>query len=507
MPFVLTSPRVVSLFSGKAVTGEIAVVMVVGTVDRSPHPLLRPDALSQALADIASSAAPTALIDLIRWLDSFHYEEPLPALELARLVVLLDEAAQPHLRQATDLYLSNVSCARSMRYKALGRDFHASLGRAYELALAALPADAPDPLLSEVLLRSVRCANGEMKWAAFDYQDISGDAWRRAGEAYRKAHELNRLDKPVLIREGRETRSTIRREFVRLVAMHSACLDQLIPERIEATDKLVRHLQYSLELRQEPGKGSLFAVDLETLAPPRRCLAMPAGPSAATHYFSPVEAIPVLDELGRSIAGSRRDFAGLNGTTVSAAIHHLARHWAAQPPTRQYRRHPVGGELALATGLGFIRSLISGGALLKPAAAWTMLDASRNGFGVEGAMLDPEVCRIGALLAAHMGGDGRWVLGVVRRVRLREGGGVYLGVQRIANNPQPIVLDDGRRSWSGILCDPAVRGRAVRIVCEPGLMSSEGPVFAKLGPRMCKLKPSRILSSGPGFQVIGCQVT
>lgn len=479
--------------------------MVLGSVAGGAHPLLQAESLNHVLGGIASSAAPAALIELIRWLDSFHYETlPSPA-ELARLVVLLDEAAQPHLRQAASLYLSNVLGARSVRYKALGQDFHASLGRAYELVLVS-PEEGLEPgLRLEMLLRSVRCANGEMKWAAFDYQELPADTWRRAGEAYRTACELEHLDSPVLIREGRETRSTIRREFVRLVAMKSASLDQLAPERIEAIDKLVRHLQHALDLRQQPGKGQLFAVDLETLSPPRRCLVQPAEPSAAMRYFDPADAMPVLGELGRGMGDASRGFDGMPRATVGAAIRHLVRHWGAQPPTRRFRRHSVGGALSLATGLGFIRSLISGEALLRPAAAWMLQDASRNGFGVHATMMDPDVCRVGTLVAAHLGENGRWVLGVVRRVRVDENGGASVGVQRLSDDPRPVILDDGGRSWNGILCDPPVRGRGVRIVCEPGTVRS-GTVFVKHGARMLKLQSGPALLSGPGYQVVGCQL-
>lgn len=479
--------------------------MVLGSVAGGVHPLLEAESLNEVLGGIAASAAPTALVELIRWLDSFHYEAQVSPAELARLVVLLDEAAQPHLRQAASLYLSNVLGSRSIRYKVLGQDFYASLGRAYALVLASRPEGIePDAQLA-LLLRSVRCANGEMKWAAFDYQDLPAESWRRAGEAYREACELERLDSPVLVREGRETRSTVRREFVRLVAMKSASLDQLAPERIEAIDKLVCHLQHALELRQQPGKGQPFAVDLETLAPPRRYAVQPAEPSVAMRYFDPANAMPTLSALGRDAGGVGWRFDGMNSSTVAGAVRHLLRHWGAQPPTRRFRRHPVGGALSLATGLGFIRSLISGDALLRPAAAWTLRDASRNGFGVQGAMMDPEVCRVGNLVAAYLGENGRWVLGLVRRVRIDGKGRAAVGVQRLADDPRPVILDDGGRSWNGILCDPPIRGRAVRIVCEPGAVRG-GAIFLKLGDRTLKMRGGPVLSEGLGYQVMGGQL-
>ena len=484
-----------------------------GTVVQNAHPLLDSGMLGQTLNAIATDAAPSAIVELIRWLDSFHYEVELSVPDLARLVIALDEAAQPQLRQAAGLYLSNAFGSRSIRYKALGRDFYASLGRAYDLILSRLEADASllrtGGVRTEILLRTVRSAVGEMKWAAFDYTGLSRDVWLRAGSAFRAASASGELNTPVVLREGRETRSSIHREFIRLVALQCASLDQLSPERIEATDKLVRYLQHALELSAEATTGGLFAIDLETLAPPRRCLSMPEAPPAILRFFRPADAVPLLEELQQSLmdAGSSAPaFAGLSLPSVTASIRHLSRQWGSQPPMRQYRRHPVQGQLALATGLGFIRSLLSGEAQLRPAAAWSLLDASRNGFGVSSSMIDPEVCRVGALVGAHVGETGRWVLALVRRVRTGEELGVAVGLQTLSSDPLQVILDDGSRSWSGILCDPVVRGRNVRVVCEPGFMRSSGQVFARVGARMVKLEPGRMLMGGPGYQIIGCQI-
>ena len=115
--------------------------MAAGSVLNNPHPLTQPETLGRILTDIATNAAPTAIVELIRWLDSFHFEGEVPLPQLARLVATLDEAAQPQLRQASGLYLSNVFGSRSVRYKALGRDFYASLGRAYDLVLNGLSGD------------------------------------------------------------------------------------------------------------------------------------------------------------------------------------------------------------------------------------------------------------------------------------------------------------------------------------------------------------------------------
>ena len=285
--------------------------------------------LGRILTEIATNAAPTAIVELIRWLDSFHFEGEVPLPELARLVATLDEAAQPQLRQAAGLYLSNVFGSRSVRYKALGRDFYASLGRAYDLVLNGLSGDfsiePSDSLRTEVLLRTVRAAAGEMKWVAFDYQELAPDVWQRAASAYRAAYVAGGLNLPINLREGRETRSTVSREFIRLVAMQCASLDQLSPDRIEAADKLVRYLQHSLALSVESRGGGQFWIDLDTLAQPQRCLGVAEDAPASIRYFQPGDVVPLLGELRQTLEGGSLGpgFAGIgapsnsSGTTVS----------------------------------------------------------------------------------------------------------------------------------------------------------------------------------------------
>ena len=481
--------------------------MATGSVVRQSHPLLQPEALSRALTEIATEAAPTAIVELIRWLDSFQFDGDVPLPELARLVALLDDAAQPQLRQAAGLYLSNVFGSRSLRYKALGRDFYASLGRAYDLVLAQAAGESVDGLQTELQLRTVRAAAGEMKWVAFDYQELATEVWQRALAAYRAAQGRGVVDAPVQVREGRETRSTIGREFIRLVAMRCASLDQLPPDRIEATDKVVRHLEHAFALYARPQDGSQFSLDLESPAAPRRCLSLPDAVRASTRYFRPADVLPMLGELGRTPenGGLGPVFAGIGAPAVGGAIRHLTRHWGPVPPMRQYRRHRVRGRLALATGLGFIRTLISGGAQLRPAAAWSLRDASRNGFGIVSESFDPDICRVGALVGAYVSETGRWVLALVRRVRSSENGCASVGLQTVSSDPQPVVVDDGDRSWTGILCDPVVRGRVLRIACEPGVLRSPQAFFAKLSGRTIRLMPGNVLVSGPGYQIVGCQ--
>jgi hypothetical protein len=100
--------------------------MGAGTVVENAHPLLqlRPSAARCGHRQQRRAGGPGPGDPLARLLSVRRGALP----ELARLVVALDEAAQPQLRYASELYLSNAFGSRSARYKAIGRDFYASLG-------------------------------------------------------------------------------------------------------------------------------------------------------------------------------------------------------------------------------------------------------------------------------------------------------------------------------------------------------------------------------------------
>lgn len=484
--------------------------MVLGEKDREPHPLLDEQVLRRVLTGISTSAAPVALGELIRLLASMPDVRDMDVRATAQQVFALDEAAQAQLRQAAGLYLSNAYSARSVRYKALGQDFHAFLGQVYDLLMSGLIGDftipRDDPLRAEILLRTVRTAAGEFKWAAFDYQSLAPEAWRRAMSAYRLALSAGVADLPVRLREGRESRTTVSREFARLVALQCAGFEQLPPERIEAADKLTRFVQHALRLTGEPLEGSQFSVDLDGFERPRRLLNLPEA-AGTLRFFRPGDAVPVLGDLASSVLqpGGHAAFAGTHPAEVGAAIAHLNRQWGNRAPMRQYRRHPMRGEVSLSTGLGLVRSLISGEAQFRPAPAWHLVDASRDGFCVTSRLFDGEVCRVGTLVGAYLGEWGTWTLAVVRRVQHGEREGTSVGLQILTSGPRPAALDDGSRRWLGVLCDPVVRGRALRVVCEPGFTGLGGRLFVRQGPRTVKVEVEHLVVRGPGFEVWGCK--
>ncbi|MGL4408160.1 MAG: hypothetical protein ACRCTU_07200 [Zoogloea sp.] len=486
--------------------------MGTGTDLQSAHPLLEPRTLGSVLNEVATSAAPRALLELIRWLESFTPSSPVGTQELARVVMALHDVARPQIRQAGGLYLSNAFGARSTRYKTLAQDFYASLGQAYDLVMARLATDAQvqadDPLRLEVMLRVVQAAVGETKWRAFDYQEPARRVWERAVEAYRQADAINWLNVPVALRNAWVPRSSVHREFAHLVALLCASLEHQPPERIEAIDKLICELHGSLQLVSQPLGNNCYSIDLTARSLPQRALRLLDEVPPGMRFFRPGDALTKLAELARGAAdgSSNHAFAGLGVSAVLGATRHLMRQWGSQSPMRQYRRHEVSGAVALATGLGFIRTLISGDAQLRPAAAWELLDASRSGFGVRSGMFDADICRVGALVGVHVGETDRWVLALVRRVRCQERGASVVGLQTLSNVPVPALFEDDKRCWNGILCDPLVRGREVRVACEPGFMRSGTGVSVSIDGRTIRLMPGKVILSGPGYHVLHCQV-
>ena len=296
------------------------------------------------------------------------------------------------------------------------------------------------------------------------------------------------------------------REFIRLVAMQCASLDQLSPDRIGATDKLVRYLQHSLALTSEP-RGGLFVPRSQSLSAPSAASRCPRTMPSTIRYFRPADAVVMLGELRQTVAD------GGSGRFCRASV---CRRWAGRSAIFRAsggRCRPCASIAATRCAVrwrwppGWVSSARRSPAKPRcgrrqPGAAGRQPQWFRG--DLPGAF-DPDVCRVGALVGAMWAKPGagcwRWCAG---------SGPISKAARRWGCRPSPASLSGAARrrgrSWSGILCDPVVRGRAVRIVCEPGAMRSPRPVFAKVAGRTVKLQPGTVLVSGPGYQIVSCNV-
>ena len=137
---------------------------------------------------------------------------------------------------------------------------------------------------------------------------------------------------------------------------------------------------------------------------------------------------------------------------------------------------------------------------------WRVVDFSRSGLQIV-ANSDPTRAwpDIGELLGIHfVDGDG-WQLGIVRRLRMwaTHAG---LGIELLARSPSLGVVDDGRNSVDGILCDVPSKGEALRVLLPANAPALAEPVFVKTSGSVCKLRSLGVLRREAGYQLQVFQV-
>ena len=318
--------------------------------------------------------------------------------------------------------------------------------------------------------------------------------WRRAGAAYRAAHAAG----------GSTCRSRYARG-ARPVRRSPASSPGWWPCNAPAStscrptasgDRQAGALPADLlDLSIEPADGSLFSIDLPSSARRAACWGRRAQPArcAISRRRRGADARRAAPDARRG--RPRPAFAGVGAGAVASAIRHLSRQWGRCRPCGSTATSGAGPS-RWRRGLGFIRSLISGEALMRrpppgrsPTPAATASPSRRPTWtrGVPGR------------------GDGggqpgrRRALGAGRGAPVRLGErGAAVGLQTISSDPQLLVFDDGSRSWNGI----PVR-RAGGRPCgahRPASRACAAPA-STCSPRwqgvLLKLTPAGILQNGP----------
>lgn len=462
------------------------------------HPLSDKHVLQQVLLELGRHAPVDALGEAIPWLDSLIGNPDLGLQERARLLFALDEACQAPARNCVELYLAACHGEQGERRKlwALSQGFWAMLLDAYGDLLITLAAErelSERSLLVNLAVRAIRAGAQRAKWDAFRHGPIDDAVWARLNLAYRLAarHRLQR--EPVRLRPDREAQTTVEREYLRAMALHSLSPDQLDADRLELAARLVHYVLPRLELTTAPGMATQYWVDLGHALPPARLMHMPQQVSAAL-FFSGVSATTALQELLELVSAGNVPAGFMlqhehGSASLFSVLSHMLRRWSNDAPLRRYRRHPMPGRLLVATGLESFMSRLGGEEL--PAGGlrdWSSRDASTHGVGAEAPAGDIDEVKLGMLLGLHSSDGDRWRVGTVRRLWRAARGGDQVGIELLGDAPVGALVDDGAQRVKIILLDPLKRGLPVRVIL-PLAACSERPLYVLGQNKTVKLQP------------------
>lgn len=427
------------------------------------------------------------------------------------LAMLDDQARDALLRLGRSPSMSvSLDGPRARRLVCEGRDLFGGFLDAFRACLADPDPAAGMPALrrtGDCRVRLARSAADRVVWERFAGGPAHPHLWAWLGRVFDEAAGPARAASAISLGPVGHCATSVEREFVRALAAHGAALDQAPPVLVLPFCRLLGFLLPMLRLERTPVAGVLSCVVPGDAAGPRRIVRPPAA-GGDEWYFSPGPAIGSLEELAARIPLGDvpvRLASGEPGeASLLGAIGHLLRHWSISPPVRRHRRYLLDGPLTAVRGFEQMKGVL-GGRGNGAECTWTLRDVSRGGFA---AYVAPEAggdVRIGELVAVR-GGGSAWQLALVRRSWSEAEHGLLVGLETISRRPMRASVDDGRVRSEVLLCDPPLRGEALRLAAGKGAIRSDAPLFLTNGGGILKLKPLGAAMSGEEFELRVYQV-
>lgn len=430
--------------------------------------------------------------------------------ERLRALFSLDQAVHRQARACIELYLSAISLASPARVS-LWRSAHdhwALIFDAYgeSLLMAAASADPlDDVLLAELCARAIRAGGQCARWDAFRHGPITDAVWSRLNLAYRLAAERGLTRRPVRLRADRSTETTLEREYLRALALHSLGVDQLDAYRLELASRLIQYVLPYLELTAQPDAASLHWVDVAAAQPPQRLVRTPENVGMARFFSGMVATQPLQEMLELVVAGEVPAPLLAVGETaagkVASVLSHMIHSWSNEPPVRRHRRHAMPGAMLVVEGLLRFAESLSGAPDAAPPRVWQMRDASLQGVGAETQLDDESMLGVGMLVGMRMPDANTWRVGAVRRLWRSSSKLGRVGVELLGGTPAVAKVDDGAEAINVIVLDPVRRGQPVRVLVPLPGPRGGAPIYLVSGNVPVKLSPLTILDYGSDHEI------
>jgi hypothetical protein len=486
--------------------------------------LINPGELQRQLAQLPTNDAFAALEEIEKWLDACQAGEVSgnARFQIARL---LDGAAQPHIRTLTEEYLhtARLPKPRENQIWTLLYGIWDKLARQYEICIEhgrhkEKSADMVRAQLALVITCAIAAWRQAIRWKGIRYSPVDNDYWAHPGAAYLLAEQEGFAAKPLQTHSGRGGITSPLAEYLRALIFQVSSLGCLSPPEIDLADKLIAHTQTEFVFSAEKHPQSVWWLDAAKAMPPMRLTdAVPSAPGL--RFFHPGDAQARLNMLAQEIRQSNAIPARLgleakvSAEAILPVIQHLAACWTPTPPQRQYARHRVKHRLVVLPG--FINAFIAaspefgGKTLGLPQEVWVADNVSQGGFGAVVEKVKGDWLGIGALLAIQPGGEGNWLVGLVRRYQRVSEQEAQVGIETLSRRVASI--DVGPRGSTLPPSTPALwlqdddpKGDIRFILPLNTFVAGESLEFS-YGGRRIVLTPVGRLEQGSDYEIVACR--
>ncbi|MBU0752924.1 MAG: hypothetical protein KJ787_00845 [Gammaproteobacteria bacterium] len=373
---------------------------------RSNHPLGSDDNVTEMLAAIPPDPART-LQDLDNWLaDSPRFQDEIGSRALLRAVLQMDATAEMARAVLLERYLlpSHREHLSEVLWTALDQNLrHVVQGYRHCIQLQLRQpqdgVDRHDLLLA--LLRAIAAAAARKKLLHFRYRPAEAAWWKEMHGLISAAGQLGLANEAARPFDDCEKKYTALQLYLAAAYFELAPLSNLVPQQVEAIDRLLVNGADTLELAGSRTSASTHRIDLGGDHGP-----VPLGDDAAadpgTRYLSRGRLRSLVTRLATDLRKSREvpeslHTSGVDIGQVRQLVTVLMQHWAEPPPTRGTARQSTDDELRVVLGFGLARRMVA------------FSDFARSGRSLEynGGNIDAlfQESRFGSLAADEVSGD------------------------------------------------------------------------------------------------------
>jgi hypothetical protein len=397
-----------------------------------------------------------ALEDLNHWLESVRAWRGFTHDQRAQLVLMVDDAAQGHLRRLQRDYLSSprLSKVQENRLWAAIRESYRQSALAFATCVDVFVTGQKGwedlrPSMALLTARALRAAAGQMKWQYVRYGLQDNALWGMVAKIYAFAENRKYANAKVAVYPGFPEETTAEQEFLKAVMLAVASPDSLLPVEIELVERLVAHLIGSFKITRNHQPDTAYGIDLAATQPPVRVGRAPE-PAPTQRFFSARDAVTQIGQLIQVVKSTNAMPSSVNlggnyePRVILEILDHLGQCWSARPPERKAPRHRVKSRATITYGFdGVLSALDPGGeALFDPERieSWIVENVSAGGFGAIVPQLRGDWLKIGRLLGLQPEGGSNWIIGVVRRFQRDATQTGAVGIQTVGRAAQPVQV-------------------------------------------------------------------
>lgn len=504
--------------------------MILGwTKKKSEHPMADERGAKELLSELPTQDPYKALEEIAHWIEMARDEQLKPH-RVYEIVDQLDGVGRTYARKLAQEYLAAGNRLQRFHEKRIytaAVEFWRQLGASYEYCLAqAQPGvsggNVLKPMMATIAVRAMRALTTELKWSFMRYAPVDPTLWGRLGALYGRAEEQDFAAKMCAVYPGVNLESSVEREYLSVLMLSISATDSLLPKRLEIAERVVASLSRHFVLQKQLAHGCFYHVDLAVARAPARLMAR-VGAAPTVRYFGPGNASDVVDTMIGTIneRGALPSDLNLGGTyepaLVVEVLRHLARYWAAVPPSRGEERRRSFARINIVHDFDEILNVLDSAPkdltdLLfdQQVETWTVENESENGFG---ALLSPSKAdwlKVGSLLGIKLEGGNAWGVGIVRRLTTDPSQQHrYVGIQTVAKGGARVKLytpggEDGDGEDAVLLpssADDSSSSGELALLMRMGTFTPRQGVQMRAYGRRYMLVPKQLIEGGQDFDM------